>query len=185
MTPIDVLMEEHRIIERVLDVLERAAQNLSVDSGGSADFFLKAVDFIQGFADGCHHQKEEGVLFEVLVALGLSKTAGPVAVMLAEHEQGRHLTQTLQEGARRLQAGESAAVSLVTEGALGYVALLRGHIRKEDCVLFPLANRIIPAEQRQQMVADFERITREENRQENIREKYLRLVVELENAVGA
>ena len=180
MQPIDILMEEHRVIERVLDALEIAAKNLSAGRGGSPEFFLKAADFIRGFADGCHHKKEEGVLFEALIAQGFSKEMGPVAVMLAEHEQGRQLTRAMQEGAAHLQAADNATIILVAQSALGYVDLLRRHIQKEDNVLFPMANQMIPAAQNESILAAFAHITQ----QDNAREKYLRIAAELEQSAA-
>jgi hemerythrin-like domain-containing protein len=31
---------------------------------------VDAADFIKGFADGCHHRKEEGVLFQTMTDYG-------------------------------------------------------------------------------------------------------------------
>ncbi|HLA08413.1 MAG TPA: hemerythrin domain-containing protein, partial [Anaerolineales bacterium] len=58
----DILIQEHRVIEKVLDSLETAANRLSAGDAIPMDFFLKAADFIKNFADGCHHKKEEGIL---------------------------------------------------------------------------------------------------------------------------
>ncbi len=179
MQPTEILMEEHRVIARVLVALETAAKNASLNQYISPDFFLKAADFIKGFADGCHHQKEEGVLFEALIAQGLSREMGPVAVMLAEHEQGRELTRTLHASATQMQTGDSNALLSVMQSALGYVALLRNHIHKEDRVLFPLADRIIPTEQNQAILDAFARMTKEETTQH-----YLALASELERTAN-
>ena len=78
-----ILIDEHRVIERVLAVLEKAADRLEVDQGVQADYFLNAAEFIKGFADGCHHRKEEGVLFPAMEAAGIPRQGGPIGVMLA------------------------------------------------------------------------------------------------------
>ncbi len=177
----DILMEEHRVIEKVLASLETAANRLSAGQAIPMDFFLKAADFIKNFADGCHHKKEEGILFVALAANGMSQDAGPVAMMLAEHEEGRRLTRAMREGTERVQGGDATALSQVIQNALDYVALLRGHIQKEDNILFPMADNVIPVEQHQQIMADFNRIEREEE----IHEKYLRIADELAKVVMA
>ena len=171
----DILMEEHRVIERVLASLETAANRLSAGQAIPMDFFLKAADFIKNFADGCHHKKEEGILFVALAANGMPQDAGPVGVMLAEHEEGRRLTRAMREGAQRVQGGDAAALSQVIQNALGYVALLRQHIQKEDHILFPMADQVIPIGQHQQIMADFNRIEHEAD----VHEKYLRIADEL------
>lgn len=143
----DVLMGEHRIIEGVLISLESLAMRLNGGEAIPASVFLAAADFIRNFADGHHHQKEEGILFERLVANGMPRDMGPVGVMLAEHEEGRRLTRAMREAAEHLAAGDATAAAQVSANALGYVALLRDHIAKEDGVLFPMSGQIIPAEQ--------------------------------------
>ena len=180
----EILMEEHRVIEGVLTSLETAAKRLSKSGEIPAGFFLKAADFIKGFADGCHHKKEEGVLFPALVANGMPKETGPVAVMLAEHEEGRRLTRAMREGAERMQGGDQTARFHVVGNALDYLMRLRQHIMKEDNVLFPMADRVIPADQHDMIAEAFDHIEHEETG-EGIHEKYLRIAEELEKAVTA
>ena len=67
-SPTDVLKAEHRVIERVLDAAETMIDQPEIDR----DFFEKAMDFFRNFADGCHHAKEEDLLFP-----GLNAPASP------------------------------------------------------------------------------------------------------------
>jgi hemerythrin-like domain-containing protein len=67
----DVLVDEHRVIERVLSSLEAGVDRLESGQPVRPEFFLSATDFIRGFADGCHHQKEEGVLFTSMEEQGI------------------------------------------------------------------------------------------------------------------
>jgi len=160
--PTDVLMNEHRLIEHVLDALEIAADRLHRGQAVRPAFFLEAADFIAGFADGCHHHKEEGVLFGAMRESGAPAGGGPIEVMLAEHEQGRTLTRGLREAARRLESGDASARVQVVSHARRYVALLREHIAKEDNVLFPLADALLSSERTVSVLQGFERIEREE-----------------------
>jgi hemerythrin-like domain-containing protein len=175
----DILMEEHRVIERVLESLERATVRLDNGEAVRPGFFIDAADFIKGFADGCHHKKEEGVLFVALVDAGVPKQVGPVAVMLGEHDQGRVYTRGMRAAAERLEAGDTAARADVVKNALGYVDLLHQHIGKEDGVLFPLAGEMIPQAQQAELIDRFETIEHEETG-EGVHEKYLALAQALE-----
>ena len=65
----EILMQEHEVILRVIGTLEIEAGRLAAGQDVRPGFFLDAADFIKGFADGCHHKKEEGVLFEAMMAL--------------------------------------------------------------------------------------------------------------------
>ena len=72
------------------------------------------------------------MLFEAMVAAGLPKQTGPIAVMLSEHEQGRAFTRGMRAAAERLAGGDASGAHEVVANANGYAALLRQHIQKED-----------------------------------------------------
>ncbi len=179
----DILSSEHRVIERVIAALETASTRLEAGQAVRPEFFVEATDFIKGFADGCHHRKEEGVLFATMTSFGLPQQGGPVGVMLAEHEQGRFFTQGLRNAALQLAAGDAAAGSVVIHNARGYAALLRQHIQKEDHVLFPMADRVIPAAQHAAVLEGFEKVEHEETGA-GVHEKYLALAEKLEKEAG-
>jgi len=182
MKTIDILMDEHRVIERVLDVLEKGATRLQAGDAVSPDFFVGAADFIRGFADGCHHRKEEGVLFEVMVERGMPKEGGPIGVMLSEHEEARRLTRGMREGAEQMAAGDSDAARRVAGFALDYVALLRQHIQKEDNVLFPMAGQFIAPADEAAVLERYETVEREESG-EGAHEEYVALAEKLRRMI--
>jgi len=176
-------MEEHRVIERVLEVLQVGADKLESGEPIRPEFFLDAADFIKGFADGCHHKKEEGVLFPKMEQQGIPSQGGPIGVMLSEHQMGRVYTKSMREGAERLLAGDGTAQAEVVKSARNYVELLQQHIFKEDNILFPMANRVIPPAEQEQVWADFEHVEHEETG-EGVHEKYLALAEKLEKEIS-
>jgi hemerythrin-like domain-containing protein len=178
-----ILMDEHRVIERVIASLEKGADRLEKGQAIDPAFFVDAAQFVKGFADGCHHRKEEHVLFEAMFEAGLPREGGPVNVMLAEHEQGRAYIRAMRTAAEQLQAGDETARARVIEAARGYAALLRQHIAKEDGILFPLANQVIPLPQQDEVAEGFEHVEHEETG-EGVHEKYLALAGKLAAAVG-
>jgi len=159
---IATLMAEHRTIERVLDALEVAAESLEQGRPIRPQFFLDAAEFIAGFADGCHHHKEEDILFEAIVASGMPGDQGPIPVMLAEHERGRFLTRGIRDAAQRLDRGDATAARQLIANVRGYVSLLRDHITKEDEVLFPMADELLTPEREAAVQAEFARVERED-----------------------
>ncbi len=179
----EILMDEHRVIERVIASLEQGAQRLSQDQAVPMEFFLKTAEFIKGFADGCHHKKEEQVLFPILVENGVPREGGPVGGMLADHEEGRRLTREMRTAAERVQQGDVSAIPLVVKNALGYAALLRQHIMKENHILFPLADQVVPLAQQGHIAERFEHIEHEETGA-GVHEKYLGMAEELERAMA-
>jgi hemerythrin-like domain-containing protein len=178
-----ILSEEHRVIERVLDALEAGVNKLESGQVVRPEFFLSATDFIKGFAAGCHHKKEEGVLFKEMEKQGVPVQGGPVGVMLAEHETGRQYTRALRAAAEELLAGNEEAKDQAIQSARSYVALLRQHIYKEDNILFPMADRVIPSALHDQVWEGFEHVEHEETG-EGVHEKYLALAEALEKEIG-
>jgi hemerythrin-like domain-containing protein len=158
MKAIDVLMEEHRVIERVLDSLEAGAKRLARGEPIRPGFFLDVADFATRFADGCHHQKEEGVLFPAMTEHGAPARGGAIEMMLHEHDAGRGYVRQLRDAARQLEAGQTAAVRSLLAAATGYAALLRDHIAKEDEVLFPTAAEMIPESEYAEVMEKFEHV---------------------------
>lgn len=180
----DILSSEHRVIERVIASMEKAANGLEGGKAVRPGFFLDAADFIKGFADGCHHRKEEGVLFVRMAENGMPVEGGPVGVMLQEHEMGRAYTRGMRDAAQKLAAGDGAARDGVVENARGYAQLLKQHIFKEDHILFPMASQVIPYNQQTLVAEDFEHVEHEETG-EGVHEKYLALAEKLEKEAAA
>ncbi len=179
----DILMSEHRVIERVIAAMLVAADRLEKGEPVRIGFFTDAASFITGFADGCHHKKEEGVLFPTMSKFGVPVEGGPIGVMLHDHEQGRVITREIREAAQKAEAGDREAYQCLSVYARGYATLLRLHIHKEDSILFPMANRVIPPAEQGHVTEGFEHVEHEETG-EGIHEKYLALAEKLEKEVG-
>jgi len=158
MTPTEVLSDEHRLIVAVLDCLEEAAERLDSGDAIRPEFFLDAAEFVAGFADKCHHGKEEDILFVAMTATHMPQDSGPVAVMLQEHDEGRRYTAAFRSAAEQMKSGDGSAAADVVSNVFDYVNLLREHINKEDNVLFPMAQQIISASAMQQVDEDFQRV---------------------------
>lgn len=162
MKPTDILKHEHELIIKVLDAAEREARVIAGGAAADAGRLNAFVDFIRGFADHCHHAKEEDVLFVRMGERGFPREVGPVAVMLHEHELGRAHVAAVADHIGAAAAGDPAARAVVAERLAGYAALLRQHIFKENNVLFPMADQAFTEEDQSAVAADFERVERDE-----------------------
>lgn len=150
------LVEEHRLILRMIALLERKAPPTVAGNYRNWQFYLDGVDFIRNYADRYHHAKEEDVLFEALVENGMPRQNSPVAAMLMEHDQGRAYVGAMEAAARQALEGHEGQAQTVADNALAYAALLKEHIAKEDDILYPLAERVIPEALRPGIVAGYE-----------------------------
>lgn len=177
-----VMVEEHKLILRMIALLENNVQRMEAGRFRDWRFFLDAVDFIRNYADRFHHAKEEDVLFKALVDNGMPQENSPVAAMLLAHDQGRAYVRAMEEAALKALDGESGQIPLIAENARAYIALLRDHIDKEDNILYPLAERVLPEAPRAAMVAAYREA---EARTPDLEEKYRRLVAQYEQQAAA
>jgi hemerythrin-like domain-containing protein len=173
-TATEVLKEEHRVIENVLDALERLAK---VAETSALAEWEKAIDFARNFADKCHHLKEENLLFPALEARGIPREGGPIGMMLAEHEEGRGYVRAM---AAVLGSGKDSVDNrqILRETAIAYIRLLRQHILKEDEVLFQMADEVLTSEEQKTLLREFEEHELKEIGA-GFHEKYLKIAREL------
>ena len=183
MSVTDELRTEHRAIERMLAVLEAVAHRLEQGERVRPDVFRQGVDFVRNFADRCHHAKEEENLFPRMEARGVPRQGGPLGVMLFEHDEGRAFVGAIAGAIDAYEADGRSAALTIAENARGYVDLLRGHIMKEDNVLFPMADRVLSPADQTELERRFEQIETE-RMGPGVHERYHQLLDDLEREMG-
>lgn len=178
-----VLMDEHRGIERMLDIVDRAAAQVERGNPVPPELFVDAATFFSSFADHCHHTKEEKHLFPALVRHGIESEGGPVGVMLSEHQQGRAYIRLMREEGHKYANGTLQDPTVLVDAVRGYVYLLRQHILKEERILFRLADELLPPEEQRELLEACERVEREEMG-EGEHERFHAMIGELERATA-
>jgi hemerythrin-like domain-containing protein len=167
----ETLKYEHRVIEMVLEGLEKLAVEVEAGQALDKEKATKALEIIRNFADRCHHTKEEQHLFVLMAQRGVPTEGGPLGVMLAEHEQGRTAVAGMARNLDKAAAGDREAGQRFAENARKYINLLRQHIWKEDNVLYPMAEQVLNAEDDRMLDEAFEGVERNEMG-EGTHEKY-------------
>ena len=102
----DILSTEHRVIEVLLNCLEKISADALKSGKLDSEAANKAIDVIRNFADKCHHGKEEGHLFPALISRGMPREGGPVGQMLIEHEMGRSFVRGMADSVIKAAAGD-------------------------------------------------------------------------------
>lgn len=153
-SPTQVLRDEHTLILRALDVLDEAVAD-EASTPLPEGWWSQLAAWLRRFADEGHHAKEETLLFPALLEAGLPAEGGPVAVMLAEHAEGRGLVAAIDA-----TAGTPRATA-----ARAYARLLRAHIDKENFVLFPLADELVDADRQRALEGALARLDGERGSQ--------------------
>lgn len=171
------LVDEHKLIKRMINVLESNSRKVLEGSFTDYNFFIDAVDFIRNYADRFHHAKEEDVLFIAMFDNGMPKENSPVAAMLIEHDQGRAYVKEMEEAAKKSLNGSKQPDKIV-KNARGYIELLREHIDKEDNILYPLAEKTIPETLKNRIIIGYQNAG--EKTPAGFEDKYLTLVEKYE-----
>lgn len=151
MQSVDILYNEHRVIEKALNLLEKINQKLHNDENVDIQKIEGLLDFFINFADGCHHLKEENSLFPVLERKGIS---GPTFVMTTEHQEGKKLILKMKELLPNIKENREDFLEASNE----YVELLRQHIWKEDNVLFNMAKNVLSTDEDITITNEFKKL---------------------------
>ena len=181
MNTIDVMIEEHKNILRMLKVVRSVSFQILKGKEINYDDYGKIIDFIRNYADGHHHGKEEKFLFQEMIN-NLGRVGENLIThgMLVEHDQGRLYIRDLELALERVKSGEEESKLDVIANGVGYANLLARHIEKEDNVVYTFAAKQLSPEVLEhvkQQTEEFE----QEGEKAQIQEKYINLLAELEN----
>ena len=129
MLPIAPLMIEHRLIERMIRLLDQEQTRIRENIGVlpefafvNAKFIDAAVDFMKTYADQVHHGKEEDLLFTALLEKPLAQEHRQMMQQLqTDHKWGRQTTAKLLAAKDEYLSGQkvSAGSTSGKPGSLG------------------------------------------------------------------
>lgn len=137
--PLRRLKNEHASIRRLLDLIERATVRIEVGKSVPEGFQRWAVTFCHQYVDRCHHAKEENILFPILESHGIYLDDGPIGDTLSDHINGRICVSKMEEAVIAAPPDDGAFAA----AANAYVLLMRQNIRRENNILFLLAQRCL------------------------------------------
>jgi len=178
MTPTETLVHEHDVILLVVEAADREAQAIRTAGRVDADRVARFADFFSGFADACHHAKEEKLLFPRLEERGAIDKGCPIQQLKDEHERGRGHVRAIRAALVGAAAGERPEVAAVADHLSDYAAMLRAHIRRENDILFPCADHHLTPADQDELSRGFERVESEETGA-GVHERYYRLAHDL------
>jgi len=169
----ELLMRDHETTEKVFEAGERAFANGRPDPAMVRELLRYFVEYV----DGCHNKKEENHLFPLIEERGVPREGGPLAVMLQEHETSKGLLAKLRPLAERYADGDAGILEELQTVYLDYINLLKQHFWKENDILYPMAERVLSAEDSANIVRGIEQT--EQAVSPDARERYYKLAGEL------
>ena len=139
----ELLIGDHEQTERVFAAMKGP---FTSPSGPPPALAARFLEYARDYVDRCHNQKEEQHLFPLLERRGVSRTDGPLAVMLAEHEAAREMLARLEPMVAAWVGGDVSGLAALRQLVGDYVTLCTDHYWKENDILFPLAARTLTAD---------------------------------------
>jgi hemerythrin-like domain-containing protein len=153
--PIGPLMIEHRLIERMIDVIARELERIQEQGDADSRFIETAANFIRIYADACHHGKEERILFRDLQKKELkSEDKQMMDELIEDHKLGRKLTAQLVEAKTKYEKGDNTAIMTIVNTMQHLVNFYPKHIEKEDKVFFKSAMRYLSMDEKEAMLKE-------------------------------
>ncbi len=181
MTSIELMVEEHKAIKRMLAVMRKASWGIMNGAEIDYDDFATMIAFVRGYADAHHHGKEENMLFNRMVDdLGPAAQKLVTHGMLVEHDLGRLHMADLERALSAVKEGNEEAKLDVVANAISYTHLLTRHIDKEDGVVYPFAERSFTKEQLEEINESCSTFEAQQT-DKGVQEKFLSDLERLEN----
>lgn len=176
MKPIGPLMWEHRLIERMIALLNKEIEYINISNTVSTGFLMAAVDFIRTYADRTHHGKEEDILFRDLARKNLSPDHKRImSELIEEHVQARKMVSRLVDARDNYHTGDTTSQKTIVKCLEDIAGFYPVHIEKEDKHFFYPCLEYFNKEEQDAMLQEFWEFDRK-----LIHEKYQRTVDELE-----
>ena len=156
MKPIGPLMREHRLIERMVGLLEKERVKMTRENRVNSGFIMAAVDFFRTYADRTHHGKEEDILFRDMAGKQVSVEHDKVMdELVQEHIYARKTVKALCEATESYTKGKTVSIKEIITCVEALVALYPRHIEKEDKHFFYPIMEYFSREEQDDMLREF------------------------------
>ncbi len=170
--PIAPLMIEHRLIERVISLMQKEFDAAKKKQSISSDFIGFAADFMKEYADKCHHGKEEDILFCELAKKELLPEHKKIMdELIKEHAISRENVKKMSLAQKSYVNGNKSLLNEILNPMAVLLELYPKHIKKEDQHFFLPCMRYFSSTEKDEMLNKFFEFDRN-----LIHEKYRKIV---------
>ena len=178
MDPIKTLRNEHRLIRRFIDVLAVAIRLLEQGKRPPRAFFDSCIEFVNGFSDGFHHDKEELVMFVQLAQKKNGAIDGRIEALRYQHNQGRGFIAAIAGALEGYAEADPTDTAVVQENVSAFISLLRHHIYTEDREFYPMARKLMTTEDLEALSRAFDE--KHERHGKDTFQRFQKMVVDLD-----
>jgi hemerythrin-like domain-containing protein len=177
----EILLKEHKVINRFLQVLEEGFRKQKEGKALPPGFPEKALDVLETYVVRLHLGKEDSILVMGLEERGFSKSRGPLAEMLSEHERIRQTHQSFAEAVKKTKEGDAEGKAAALDVAAQLKALYAEHARKEETRIFAFADETYTDIEHEDTIRAF--IAHSNQIGEGLHQRYKKIVDDMASAV--
>ena len=138
-----ILIDDHKIILRMLKILNLSINRFEKVEYVSSEIFDKAIEFIHFYIDIYHHSAEENVLFKGIKERGYLFDEDVIKILTKEHKLAQNYIFKFEEAIDRFKHGDENARGDIIENARKFSLLLSHHIHKENEIFSQLSEQVI------------------------------------------
>lgn len=142
---IQIIRDEHLAIGTVLYALRYLVRDMRKGAEPNIPVLRAILDYIVSYPDRWHHPKEDKYLFAA-VRRRTREADALIARLEREHAQGHPMVDELKQHLIALQKGEPGAAERFCAASERYAEMEWGHLRTEEDVFLPIAERVLSDE---------------------------------------
>jgi hemerythrin-like domain-containing protein len=143
---LNIIRDEHRSIAAILHGMEYLVERVRTRKAKiDPRVFSAMIYYLDTFSERMHHPKEDRFLFKAMRSRG-AEAAAVVADLEKEHAAGGEALKRLEQSLVRYEEGGDKEFPAFAEAVSKFVAGYRDHMHKEEHIVFPLAERLLSAQ---------------------------------------
>lgn len=153
-SPVEVLMREHGVLERVLLIYEEYIRRLNAGADLPHAALFDAANIIRSFIEDHHERLEEDFLFPKFRKA--DKLVDLVDVLSEQHKAGRRLTDTTLMLAKAGRLKDAQDREKLAETLDLFIRMYSPHEAREGTVLYPAFRTIVSPNEYDALGEEFE-----------------------------
>jgi hemerythrin-like domain-containing protein len=154
---IEILVEEHNLILRGLDLLTTAAEKIVRNQHPPREFFEKAVTFTLDFTNKYHHYKEEIVMFGLLAQKHEGEIDAEIERLRSQHEALHNYMNEISQSLDAYSEKAGSEVRRLHRNLSEYIETLRRHVHAENKIFYPLVAKTLSRDEMTRLMDEFDK----------------------------
>ena len=154
--PITQLIDEHRIMERVMDVMDKLAEGIEEQRPISSDMIMGNIGMLLECNDEYHYGKEEDILLPFLEEIGKNEMKESIQSCITKYRENDKYLTTIIDSAEDYSNGDMDATIRIMENIREFVRNVRPLYLNEDEEIFKPLKKNLTTEEMDRLSEKFQ-----------------------------